>query len=149
MIWLIKTASDGTVQGPWDRVGLGFLQVQLPEVPCPAFATLPEWMIDDICDFFLFVFRFKPQVFERQSLDEIVTFAMVFLMNGTYLKNPYLKSKLVEILFMITLPLYRSMTGEESGKLDSVFGTNPSAKTYLIPSVLEFYVNVEQTGTFN
>ncbi|KAJ3047555.1 hypothetical protein HK097_011440 [Rhizophlyctis rosea] len=62
------------------------------------------------------------------------------------MKNPYLKSKLVEILFFFTLPLYRTRSGETMGRLDLVFSTHPLAKEYLVSSLMRFYVDVEQTG---
>lgn len=71
--------------------------------------------------------------------DEFMTFAMVFLSNSAYIKNPYLKSKLIEILFYFTLPIYRTHTGEPIGGLEGVLMTHPLAKSHLINSILQFY----------
>src|SRR4051812_14077334 len=89
-----------------------FLLGRLPLFPLPTnqsmiFATLPEWIIDDICEFYIFLMRYKAPIFENDSRDEFITFSMVMLSNSSYIKNPYLKSKLVEILFTFTLPLWR------------------------------------------
>lgn len=108
--------------------------------------TLPEWILEDVCEFYLFVARFKAKAFEQFPRDEIVTLAMLLLKNPHFVKNPYLKSKLVEILYFFTIPLYRMSNGETSGRLDQVFITNPLAKDHLISSVTRYYIDVEQTG---
>ena len=152
IVYILKVASGykSTNQIAWDRVVRGDSQgVQLfplPSSPLPEYVSLPEWFIEDICEFYLFIARNNPLVFQNHPRDEIMAFSMVFLMNPSYIKNPYLKSKLVEILFFFTLPLFRSPSGETSGHLDGVFITHPMAKTYLVKSILGFYVDVEQTG---
>ncbi|TPX46860.1 hypothetical protein SeMB42_g02682 [Synchytrium endobioticum] len=134
---------DGFVRG--DTQGLKLFPVPQETTP-PLFATLPEWIIDDICEFFMFLCRYRPTVFENNPRDELLTFTMVILQNPTYIKNPYLKSKLVEILFYFTFPLYRYADGRTIGRLDDVFSTHPLAQQYLVTSLLRFYCDVEQTG---
>lgn len=85
-------------------------------------------------------------MFENTPRDEFMAFAMVILSNSAYIKNPYLKSKLIEILFFFTLPLYQYANGESRGRIDGVMMTHPMAKAYLVPSILHFYTEVEQTG---
>lgn len=75
-----------------------------------------------------------------------MAFAMVLLSNSSQIKNPYLKSKIIEILFFFTLPLYRTRTGETMGRLDGVLLTHPFSKSHLVSSILHFYVEVEHTG---
>ncbi|KAI8804051.1 ubiquitin elongating factor core-domain-containing protein [Cladochytrium replicatum] len=162
MMWMLRTllVAVGSVQHPaaqrgdpnvnWVAFARGDLQGlpfgSLPSGVPKLFGTLPEWILEDICEFFLFVCRFKPTVFERNPRDEFLTFSMCLLNNASYVKNPYLKSKLVEILFYFTIPLYRTPSGQTLGKLDGVFTTHPLAKEWLVSSLLKFYVDVEQTG---
>ena len=53
---------------------------------------------------------------------------------------------IAQILFHFTLPLWRLPNGETRGRLDTPFISHPFAKAHLIPSILQFYVDVEQTG---
>jgi ubiquitin conjugation factor E4 B len=61
IVWLIKNASGikgkfdfaGLVRGNYSNVNLFPLDSLIPM----CFATLPEWIIDDICDFYLFIVR--------------------------------------------------------------------------------------------
>ncbi|KAI8905797.1 ubiquitin elongating factor core-domain-containing protein [Entophlyctis helioformis] len=155
MMFLVRVANgdlEATKTVAWDRVSRGddtdprVKLFPLSATPPAEFTTLPEWIIDDVCEFYLFVMRYNAVMLEHHPRDEIVTFAMTVLSNPTYIKNPYLKSKLVEILFYFTIPLYRRASGETHGKLDGVFSTHPLAKAHLVRSVLGFYVDVEQTG---
>ncbi|KAJ3033823.1 hypothetical protein HDV00_005788 [Rhizophlyctis rosea] len=135
----------------WGRVArgdtTGINLVPLPQDAPATFSNLPEWIVDDICEFYLFICRYQPTLFENQPRDEILTFSMVFLQNPQYVKNPYLKSRLVEILYFFTLPLYRTRNGESTGpKLDLVFFTHPLAKQYLVSSLMRMYIDVEHTG---
>ncbi|KAJ3088787.1 hypothetical protein HK102_007908 [Quaeritorhiza haematococci] len=162
VMWLIRTVMVGagviehspakkTGDGiPWDRLARGEAEglplFPLPEEVSKLFATIPEWIVEDICEYYLFVCRYKLTIFENQPRDEIVAFSMLMLANSHYVKNPYLKSKLVEILFYFTLPMYRTHSGEAIGRLDGVFSTHPMCREHLVRSLMKFYVDVEQTG---
>ncbi|XJO72710.1 hypothetical protein BDV3_003791 [Batrachochytrium dendrobatidis] len=153
MMVLIRAASgmtETTCSVAWDQVACGNIDgVQLfplPATPPIEFAVLPEWIIEDICEFYLFIMNNNPVILENRICDEIITFSMVFLSNPNYIRNPYLKSKLVEILFYFTIPLYRTSNGETRGRMDGVFSTHTLARAHLVRSTLGFYVDVEQTG---
>ncbi|ORX94013.1 hypothetical protein K493DRAFT_315713 [Basidiobolus meristosporus CBS 931.73] len=123
MNWLIRLV-DPKQQHPWTRINL-----PLPaEIP-PRFAMLPEYIIEDIAEFFLFVARYNPSLFtQSSSCDDLINFIVTFIGNTKYIKNPYLKAK---------LPL---------GGLAAYFDTNALALQHLMPSLMKFYVEVEQTG---
>ena len=110
------------------------------------FASLPEWILEDICEFYLFVYHNNAKFFERESPDAFITFSMCILNNPGYIKNPYLKSKLVQFLFYLTLPLYRTQNGDPMGRLEHHLLTNPNARKLLIPTIIRFYVDAESTG---
>ncbi|TPX62156.1 hypothetical protein PhCBS80983_g00746 [Powellomyces hirtus] len=134
----------------WGRVARGDTQGlpfhELANPPPMAFTILPEWIIEDICDFYLFVMRYEGPTFEGLPRDAFLTFTMTFLANPSYMKNPHLKSKFVEILFTFTWPLYRTETGEGRGTLDDVLCTHPLAKALLVSNLMRFYVDAEHTG---
>lgn len=161
MMWLLRVAmvaSTSLTTKPgepdvisWIDLARGNQQglpiVPLPSTVLPLFATLPEWILEDIVEFYLFVSRYRPIIFENQMRDEFLTFSLALLKSPSYVKNPHLKSKLVEILFYFTLPLYRTPSGEPTGpRLSLVFSTHPIAKEFLVSAVMKYYVDVENTG---
>ncbi|KAI8898611.1 ubiquitin elongating factor core-domain-containing protein [Globomyces pollinis-pini] len=150
MVWLIKCAAGSNSKLEWFKVAqgnpLGLSLFPLAPTPVIEFITLPEWIIEDICEFYLFLMRYQAPIFEHHPRNEFIAFSMVMLSNSALIKNPYLKSKLVEILYSFTLPLWRTASGETLGRLDAPFVTHPYAKTHLVPAILGFYIEVEQTG---
>ncbi|KAI8999813.1 ubiquitin elongating factor core-domain-containing protein [Gaertneriomyces semiglobifer] len=161
MMWLLRCASIGSsvIRYPaeksadhvdWASVargGPGGLSLNtLPERPPKPFSALPEWIIEDICEFFLFIGRFDLPFFENNPRDEFLTFSSTLLGNPQYVKNPHLKSHLVEILYTFTWPLWRTQSGELMGRLDDVFSTHPLARAHLVSNLMRFYVDVEHTG---
>lgn len=114
----------------------------VPEI----WAALPEWMLENVIEMYLFICRFKPTLFKMISRDEFATFAMIILVNPRLIKNFYLKSKVVEVIFHFTIPLYQTPQGVPMGALDEIFRSHPLARVYLVPALLRFYVDAEQTG---
>ncbi|KAI9096092.1 ubiquitin elongating factor core-domain-containing protein [Phlyctochytrium arcticum] len=161
MMWLIRcnVLGSANVHYPtgktadgvdWNRVARGEMQDlnlnQIPEEVPVTFAVLPEWIIEDICEFYLFIVRNDPGILENNPRDAFMTFAMTILANPHLVRNPHLKSKLVEILFTFTWPLWVSQSGQTSGRLDGVFSTHPMAQLLLVPNLMRFYVDAEHTG---
>ncbi|KAI8978027.1 ubiquitin elongating factor core-domain-containing protein [Pilobolus umbonatus] len=138
MAWMIRLV-DAKHQHPWEPVKLPLPQ-EIPQV----FAMLPEWIMEDIVELYSFVgkFCYDTHVMKQSPHDELVTFIITFLRNTSYVKNPYLKAKLVEILFFFTYPIGPGMPGE----LESLLNSHPLALEHLVPSLMRFYVEVEQTG---
>ncbi|KAI9361650.1 ubiquitin elongating factor core-domain-containing protein [Zopfochytrium polystomum] len=167
MVWLLRVimigsgslASGSTTPDrvSWESLVRGNTQ-GLQIVPLPAnvpasFATLPEWILEDLIEFYLFISRYKPIYFEGQPRDEFLTFSIALLKSTSYVKNPHLKSKLVEAdfpadhVFFSRYPLYRTPRGDPTGpRLDLVFSTHPLSKQFLVSAMVKFYVEVENTG---
>jgi ubiquitin conjugation factor E4 B len=116
MMWLIKCATGAPGNIQYNRLAQGesfgyeisvaniFDSLQMFPFPVDnseIFKTLPEWIIDDICDFYTFIMRYKAPMFENNPRDEFITFSMVMLQNSASIKNPYLKSKLVEVSYLV------------------------------------------------
>ncbi|KAJ1770468.1 Ubiquitin conjugation factor E4 [Coemansia sp. RSA 1813] len=99
-----------------------------------------------------------------RTFDDIIPlFVVVFLARPGYISNPYMKAKLVDILHMLT---YRDPREDSDyvdtheGKVsDQYMRLHPSiyqfqaclddsvlAKKFLVPALLRFYVDIEQTG---
>ncbi|KAF9977220.1 hypothetical protein BGZ75_010366, partial [Mortierella antarctica] len=137
MVWLLRLAD------PAQAYPRKPIELPLPVRPSDDFAILPEYIIEDIVEFFLFVLRHSPETIGSSTLDELITFTMVFLITPGYIKNPHLKAKLVEILFYMTLP-YRGRANDDT--LGIKLNTHKMALQCLIPAIMNFYVEVENTG---
>ncbi|KAI9019583.1 ubiquitin elongating factor core-domain-containing protein [Phycomyces nitens] len=138
MAWMVRMV-DPAHRHPWTPVKL-----PLPQDIPDAFSMLPEWIVEDIVEFFIFVgkFGYDTQVIKMNPQTELVTFIITFLRNTKYIKNPYLKAKFVEILFFYTYPIAKGVPGE----LEAMLNSHPLALEHLVPSLMTFYVEVEQTG---
>nr|CAG8451270.1 10049_t:CDS:10 [Entrophospora candida] len=117
-------------------------QIQLPLPPNPPekFTMLPEYIIEDITEFFLFVSKYNTRIFLSNSCDEILIFIITFLKSPSYIKNPYLKAKFIDILYFSTL------RSEREGSFEALLNTHPISLNHLMAALMQFYVEVEQTG---
>ncbi|XP_071021382.1 ubiquitin conjugation factor E4 B isoform X2 [Oncorhynchus clarkii lewisi] len=111
-----------------------------PEVP-KSFAALPEFYIEDVAEFLLFVVQYSPQVLYEPCVQDIVTFLVVFICSQNYIRNPYLIAKLVEVLF-VTNPAVQLRTQRFSEMMEN----HPLSVKQLVPALMKFYTDVEHTG---
>lgn len=75
----------------------------LPTLPLPAevpmeWATLPEWFLEDMAEWLLLLTRTHPNLLQGQRLDELMLFFVVFIGSPAYVRSPYLRSKLTEVM---------------------------------------------------
>ncbi|KAJ8259685.1 hypothetical protein GJAV_G00172260 [Gymnothorax javanicus] len=111
-----------------------------PEIP-KSFAALPEFYIEDVAEFLLFIVQYSPQVLYEPCTQDIVTFLVVFICSQNYIRNPYLIAKLVEVLF-VTNPAVQPRTQRFSEMMEN----HPLAVKQLVPALMKFYTDVEHTG---
>jgi len=116
----------------------------LPADPPELFKLLPEWVVDDMADFLLFGLQFLPQVVSSYCTPSLVTWLQTMLCHTHYFANPYLVSKLVEVLFVVN-PQVQEKTGE---LYDSIM-RHPICQEFLPSALMRFYTEVEQTGSSN
>ncbi|KAM0790391.1 hypothetical protein ACM66B_003273 [Microbotryomycetes sp. NB124-2] len=136
MAWLVRQV-DPKRQHPQKTVGL-----PLPQKTPQDFRFLPEYLIEDITELFSFTSKYAPQLLADSSLDELLTFMLVFL-STPYMKNPYLKGQFVEIMFYLCQPLPRF----PRGCLGEVLNVNPLALDYLMPCLVHAFIEIEVTGS--
>lgn len=135
-VFLLRTATqsdytpDKTIQLP--------LKVEQPD----AFKFLPEYVLEDIVSNFNFVMRFVPDVLFSALGDETIALCITFLTSSEYVKNPYLKAKLVSLLFHGTWPAYHRAKGVLGDQLTG----SQFANDHLLHALLKFYIEVESTG---
>lgn len=68
--------------------------------------------------------------------DEVIALCITFLTNSEYIKNPYLKAKLVTLLFHGTWPVYHKTKGVLG---DALTGTK-FANDHLLHALMKFYI---------
>lgn len=135
-VWLLRVASQT------DYTPEKSLTLPLPKEQSDAFRCLPEYALQDIVDNFKFVFRYVPQIILSAVGDEMIALCCAFLESSEYVRNPYLKSTLVTLLYMGTWPTYHL----RKGVLGDAMTNSTLANKYLLHAVMKFYIECESTG---
>lgn len=67
---------------------------------CVAFTLmmlLQEYFVDDLCELMLYVGQTSPRSLYDLQIEEIMTFMVVFMGSPSYVKNPFLRSRISEV----------------------------------------------------
>ena len=119
--------------------------------PPVEFCCIPEFIIENMADYFLFVWRTTPHLLLHSSyMAPVIELFVLFMGTSNYIRNPYLRSKLAEVLYLL------SCADEEQGGMASLgavgkglwlfFENHQVAKQFLVPALLSLYVDIETTG---
>lgn len=135
IVWLLRLVSPDFPKKS--------MTLPLPAQQLEVFKCLPEYFLEDVVDNFKFILRNMPQVITSTQSDEIIILCITFLRCGEYIKNPYLKSGLVTILFHGTW----QTPNRPHGVLGDLLNALPFATDYLLHALMKFYIDVETTGT--
>ncbi|RDX42611.1 hypothetical protein OH76DRAFT_1410953 [Lentinus brumalis] len=117
------------------------VELPLPKEVPKSFRVLPEYLLEDVIEYYLFVIRQSPKSLELSGKNEMLIWCLTFLTSTWYIKNPFLKAKIVEVLFYGTWNW-----GEHRNVLTTLLNTHPVALKHLMPALMSFYIEVEQTG---
>ncbi|PRQ32515.1 putative aminoacyltransferase, E1 ubiquitin-activating enzyme [Rosa chinensis] len=120
---------------------VGGFKMPLPST-CPVeFASMPEHFVEDAMELLLFASRI-PRAFNGILLDDFMNFIIMFMASPEYIRNPYLRSKLVEVLNCL-------MPGgnRPSAAPPTLFEGHKLSLEYLVRNLLKLYVDVELTGS--
>jgi ubiquitin conjugation factor E4 B len=103
------------------------------------FKALPEYLVECAAEWAVFVGRTLPQFWLRngRQLDALLAFVVAFLDRPDGVKNPYLRSKWVELL-------HGWAASEAASRL---FAQYPVLVHHLPGKLMRFYVEAERTGT--
>ncbi|KAI0322359.1 ubiquitin elongating factor core-domain-containing protein [Amylostereum chailletii] len=134
--WLIRLA-DPKKTHPNPVVDL-----PLPKNVPMDFRILPEYILEDVIDYYSFVTRGNPKSLELTGREELLVFIITFLTSTWYIKNPFLKNKLIDILWFANQGYYRG----EPGILTNLMNSHDVALKHLMYALMHFYIEVEQTG---
>jgi ubiquitin conjugation factor E4 B len=116
--------------------------------PSDGFKSLPEFVLEDVGEYVTDISRAHPYIFVKQGqlsfLDEVVGFTVFFLKlrmgSQNYIKNVYVVSKFVDILYSLTeIPHAEEM-------VKNLIGSHPVATEYLISALIGLFVDIEKTG---
>jgi ubiquitin conjugation factor E4 B len=136
IVWLLKIVAPGHSY-PGQP-----LRLPLPAEQSDVFKCLPEYFMEDVVGCFKFIMQNMSQIITSTQGDELVTLCITFLRSSEYIKNPYLKSGLVTIMFHGIWPRY----GRSKGILGELLSSHPFATEHLLHALMKFYIEVENTG---
>ncbi|CAG9460858.1 unnamed protein product [Pedinophyceae sp. YPF-701] len=132
----------------------------LPADPPKAFAALPEYMVEDMCQVLLFVGRVRPQAVSSEVAADLMTFFVTFLGSSAYVRNPYLRAKMVEVMYVMLpnderqdrMRRWGRLAAAGSGEVVSdMFERSPLCVGHLVPALIQVYSDVEnmdRSGAF-
>ncbi|GAB2287734.1 E3 ubiquitin-protein ligase pub1 [Dionaea muscipula] len=122
-------------------VGLvGGFKMPLPST-CPMeFACMPEHFVEDAMELLIFASRI-PKALDGILLDDFMNFIIMFMASPQYVRNPYLRAKMVEVL-NCWIP---SRSG--SSATATLFEGHQLSLEYLVKNLLKLYVDIEFTGS--
>lgn len=132
--WFLKLVNPGKSK----------LKLPLPERISMQLASLPDYFVGDVAEFLLFVNMHAFQVLEDPVMNDVITFLVVFVCSPNYISNPYLVAKIVEVLFVMN-PNIQPV----ASKIHEMILRHPLALDNLAPALMNFYTDVETTGSSN
>ncbi|CAI9109777.1 OLC1v1009673C1 [Oldenlandia corymbosa var. corymbosa] len=122
-------------------VGLvGGFKMPLPST-CPMhFASMPEHFVEDAMELLIFASRI-PRALDGAVLDDFMNFIIMFMASPEFIRNPYLRAKMVEVL-NCWMP-----RGSGSSATATLFEGHQLSLEYLVRNLLKLYVDIEFTGS--
>lgn len=114
--------------------GVTASKLQVLSDPLLVFRMLPEFIIECVGEYLLFVSRFKPEVWLKHSPEVALTLMSRLLDQSKLIKNPYTRAKFVDFMFGLAVP-----------PLAHHFEV-PALIPELVTKLMRFYVEVEATG---
>lgn len=136
IVWLLRLVS------PDNNFPKKELELPLPQEQPMAFKCLPEYFVEDIVGNFKFITRHMPHIITSTQCEELVKICITFLRSSSYIKNPYLKSGLVTILYY---GIYE-IPGRSKGVLGDTLYGHKFAMQHLLHALMKFYIECESTG---
>ncbi|PWA83692.1 U-box domain-containing protein [Artemisia annua] len=120
---------------------IGGFKMPLPQ-PCPMeFACMPEHFVEDVMELLIFASRI-PRALDGVKLDEFMNFIIMFMASPEYIRNPYLRAKMVEVL-----NCWIPRRSGSSSVTSSLFEGHQLSVQYLVKNLLKLYVDIEFTGS--
>lgn len=135
IVWLLRLVS----RSDFPRQPI---KLPLPSDPSNVFEALPEYFLEDVVGAYRFVMMHMPWTMAPTQNEEFIIMCITFLRNSEKIKNPYLKSGLVTVLFAGTWPA----PDRPKGVFGDLLMGLPIATEHLLHALMKFYIEVENTG---
>lgn len=106
---------------------------------------IPEMLIENVLDFFLFLKHFNDQALTQASglLEPLMTLIITFMGNSSLMQNPHLRARFAEILECL-MP-HQSQYGHSFIGCAELFESH-SLVEELAPALVNVFVSIEMTG---
>ena len=149
--WLMRLASPTLAQG-------GPPSLPLPDPVPKEFSTLPEYFVEDMCTLLVYVARSKRNLATAPIMEHFMLFFTLFLGSPTYIRNPYLRGRLVEALHCY---MPENETDIEAGfsarkrgwvgadEVATLFEVHPLVIKAMVQACISLYVDIERTDRHN
>lgn len=105
------------------------------------FQNFPEYFVEVISTLTIYIARNVPDVVS-DGLSPLLIFFVTFLRQPSFINNPYVKAKFVEMIFYGTFELPNNRPGFFVEEINS----NQLVLNNLFHSLMQFYIDVERTG---
>ncbi|XP_026460034.1 probable ubiquitin conjugation factor E4 [Papaver somniferum] len=126
----------------WLADSVGGFKMPLPS-GCPMeFGCMPEQFVDDAMELLIFVSEIIPEKLDPGLLNDFINFIIMFIGSPNYIRNPYLRVKMLKVLNCWTIKRNDSDTA-----VSPFEGHQLALGQYLVGSVLKLYVDIEFTGS--
>ena len=109
------------------------------------FAALPEYLIEDMADYMLFLSRFSIDTMDSCDVTPLIHLFVALVSSIHYLNNPYLRAKLVEVFCGVAE--FPTAHGPGCPSLSAQLTSDPFVCQHLMPSLIRLYVDIEHTGS--
>lgn len=126
----------------------------LPVPADPTFASLPEHSVETITKVYLWAMKVRPGSVENNLgiLEDVVSFCIIGAASPLHVKNPYLRAKLVELLWTMFPRRNNGIEAEEGAEpeyiaMESLFTGHELSRKFLPGALFRLYVDVEHTGS--
>ncbi|EEZ99810.1 Ubiquitin conjugation factor E4 A-like Protein [Tribolium castaneum] len=133
---------------PLDEIPINF---PLPDAIPSTLKSIPEFLIENIVCYLVFLRRFNPKIFEEQGYEKlkpILDFILIYMGSPERLRNPHVRARLAEALESL-LPRH-----EDEPPSFNAFGgfqremlfTQHEHRSEIVSSLLKVFVGIEMTG---
>ncbi|CAI9264947.1 unnamed protein product [Lactuca saligna] len=125
----------------WLVSRIGGFKMPLPRSLPMEFACMPEHFVEDVMELLIFASRI-PHALDGVKLDDFMNFIIMFMASPEYIRNPYLRAKMVEVL-----NCWMPRRSGSSSATSTLFEWHLLSVQYLVKNLLKLYVDVEFTGS--
>ncbi|CAG9864352.1 unnamed protein product [Phyllotreta striolata] len=142
-----QNSPDSTAFAPLKELPIHFpLDNRIPDT----LKCIPEFMVENVVSFLIFVRRFSPKSFEEEGYDKlspILSFILVYMSSRRHMKNPHVRARLAEGLESL-LPFHKDdSTGLNVGSTQRarLFTDHPH-RLNIVENLMNVFVEIEMTG---